>query len=58
MQDTYKVIKILHIARGTRKTLKRGKNEKRKVQKTFNNDSKILYFYFLYMEKDTFYSKT
>ena len=31
MQATYKIIKILHIARETRKTLKKGENEKQKV---------------------------
>ena len=43
-----------------KKDIKKGKNEKRKVQEKFNNLTmtiKFFKFYFLYMEKDIFCSK-
>ena len=43
------------MARDTRKTLKREKNEKRKVREKFKKDNKIINFF---MEKDIFWSKT
>ena len=33
--------------RSYKKDIKKGKNEKRKVLQKFNNNNKILYFYFL-----------
>ena len=57
MRATLKMINIFHIARDTRKTLKRRKNEKRKVQEKFNNVTvtiKFFKFCFLHMEKDIF----
>ena len=60
MRAILKMINIFHIARDKRKTLKRGKNKKRKVQEKFNNVTmtiKFFKFYFLHMEKEIFCSK-
>ena len=48
------------MARDTIKTLKRGKNEKLSKRKVYqrNNDNRIIYFYFMYIKKDIFCSKT
>ena len=50
-------MEVFQTARDPRKTLKRGKNEKRKVQEKFNNVTMPIKFfkvYFLYMEKGIF----
>ena len=52
--------KILHITRDITKSLKRRKNEKRKVKDKFNSVTtynRIIYFYFLYMENNIFAQK-
>ena len=49
------------MGRDTRKALKRGKNEKRKVQEKFNNVTTTIKFFnfdFLFMETDIFCLKT
>ena len=54
------MINVFHIARDTRKALKKGKNKKQKVQEKFSNVTITLKFfkiYFLHMEKDIFCSK-
>ena len=50
----------LHIARETRKTLKRGKMKNKKYKKRLKcySDYKIPYNYFLYIDKNIFCSKT
>ena len=45
------------MTRDARKTLKRGKNEKGKVQKFNNITAAVEFFTFLYMEKDRFCSR-
>ena len=46
------------MTKDARKTLKRGKNEKGKVQEKFNNiTAAVEFFTFLYMEKDIFCSR-
>ena len=45
------------MTRDARKTLKRGKNKKGKVQKFNNITAAVEFFTFLYMEKDIFCSR-
>ena len=45
MPATQKIIKILHTKRDTKKTLKTGKNEKRKILEKFNNVTTTVKFF-------------
>ena len=56
----WRKLEVFQTARDPRKTLKRGKNEKRKVQEKFNNVTMPIKFfkvYFLYMEKGIYFAR-
>ena len=57
MRAIWKIIKILHIARDTKNTLKKREWKMNSI-KNFDKEYKFIYFYLLCMEKDIFCSKT
>ena len=61
MRATYKMIKNSSYGKRCKRDIEKGEKLKAEtIRKVYqrNNDNKILYFYFLFMEKDIFCWKT